>query len=99
MQYEVDIGGRRLQVVVTRTADGFAVSVDGRTRQVDAARIDGHTLSLLVDTRDGLKPAPYGRSLLVDARDGLKAVPHEHVPTSEASSNVGASNVGDGLQA
>jgi biotin carboxyl carrier protein len=49
MQYEVDIGGRRLQVVVTRSGDGFAVSVDGRPHQVDAARIDGHTLSLLVD--------------------------------------------------
>lgn len=63
MQYEVDIGGRRRQVVVTRApfdelrapragrgaGDGFAVSVDGRTRQVDAARIDAHTLSLVVD--------------------------------------------------
>ena len=49
MQYEVEVGGRRLQVVVTRSGDGLAVSVDGRTRQVDAARIDAHTLSLLVD--------------------------------------------------
>ena len=49
MQYEVEIGGRRLQVVVTRSGDGFAVSVDGRVRQVDAARIDAHTLSLVVD--------------------------------------------------
>jgi biotin carboxyl carrier protein len=50
MQYEVEIGDRRLQVAVTRSGDGFAVSVDGRTRHVDAARIDGHTLSLLVDS-------------------------------------------------
>jgi acetyl/propionyl-CoA carboxylase alpha subunit len=50
MQYEVDIGGRRLQVVVTRADDGFAVSVDGRVHQVDAARIDAHTLSLVVDS-------------------------------------------------
>lgn len=49
MQYEVEIGARRLQVVVTRSGDGFAVSVDGRVRQVDAARIDAHTLSLVVD--------------------------------------------------
>ena len=49
MQYEVDIGDRRLQVVVTRSGEGFAVCVDGRTRQVDAARIDAHTLSLVVD--------------------------------------------------
>jgi len=50
MQYEVEIAGRLLQVAVTRAGDGFAVTVDGRTRQVDAARIDAHTLSLLVDT-------------------------------------------------
>jgi biotin carboxyl carrier protein len=48
VQYEVEVGGRRLQVVVTRAGDGFAVAVDGRTRHVDAARIDEHTLSLLV---------------------------------------------------
>jgi len=50
MQYEVEVGGRRRQVVVNRSGDGFAVSVDGRTRQVDAARIDAHTLSLVVDS-------------------------------------------------
>jgi biotin carboxyl carrier protein len=50
MQYEIDIGGRRLQVVVTRSGDGFAVSVDGRLHHVDAARIDAHTLSLVVDS-------------------------------------------------
>ncbi len=49
MQYEVEIGDRRLQVMVTRSGDGFVVSVDGRTRQVDAARIDAHTLSLVID--------------------------------------------------
>jgi len=50
VQYEVEVGGRRVQVVVSRAGDGFAVSVDGRTRQVDAARIDAHTLSLVVDS-------------------------------------------------
>jgi len=50
MQYEIEIGGRRLQVVVTRSGDGFAVSVDGRLHHVDAARIDAHTLSLVVDS-------------------------------------------------
>jgi biotin carboxyl carrier protein len=49
VQYEVEIGGRLRHVVVTRAGDGFAVSVDGRTRQVNAARIDAHTLSLVVD--------------------------------------------------
>jgi biotin carboxyl carrier protein len=49
VQYEVEVGARRLQVVVTRSGEGFAVAVDGKARQVDAARIDAHTLSLLVD--------------------------------------------------
>ena len=49
MQYEVELGGRRRRVVVIRAGDGFAVTVDGRTRRVDAARIDAHTLSLLLD--------------------------------------------------
>ena len=49
MRYEVEVGGRRRQVVVTRAGDGFAITLDGRTRRVDAARIDAHTLSLVVD--------------------------------------------------
>jgi biotin carboxyl carrier protein len=62
MQYEFEIGGRRLPVVVSRTGDGFAVSVDGRIRRVNAARIDAHTLSLLVDARDGLKGVPSDKA-------------------------------------
>ena len=49
MQYEIEVAGRPRQVAVTRTGDGFAVTVDGRTWQVDAARIDAQMLSLLVD--------------------------------------------------
>jgi biotin carboxyl carrier protein len=50
MQYEVEIGGRRRQIVVTKTGDGFAVTVDGHTRHVDVARIGAHTLSLILDS-------------------------------------------------
>ena len=60
MQYEVDIGGRRLQVVVTRTDGVFAVSIDGRVRYVDAARIDEHTLSLLIGGADDVDVARSG---------------------------------------
>lgn len=49
MQYEVEIGGRVRRIAVARTGDTFAVTVDGHTRQVDVARIDGHTLSLVLD--------------------------------------------------
>jgi biotin carboxyl carrier protein len=62
MHYEVEINGRLRTVNVTRTSDGFAVEVDGHRRNVDAARIDAHTLSLLIgdvwpegDSRQGLQ--------------------------------------------
>jgi biotin carboxyl carrier protein len=48
MQYEVAVGGRPRKVVITSAGGGFAVSVDGRAWQVDARRIDRHTLSLLI---------------------------------------------------
>ena len=47
MQYEVEINGRRRRVHVTRVGDGFAVGVGRRTWQIDAVRIDAHTLSVL----------------------------------------------------
>jgi len=50
LQYEIEAGGRVRQVTVSRTGDRFAVNVDGHLRQVDFARIDAHTLSLIVDT-------------------------------------------------
>jgi biotin carboxyl carrier protein len=50
MRYEIEVGGRTRQVAVARVGDGFAVTVDGHTWQVDAARIDAHTLSLIVDS-------------------------------------------------
>jgi len=49
MTYEIEVGGRVRRVVVARAGASFAVTVDGRTRQVDATRIDAHTLSLIVD--------------------------------------------------
>lgn len=50
MRYDVDVNGRARHVVVTRRGrtGGFSVSVDGRTWLVDAARVDGQTLSLIV---------------------------------------------------
>jgi biotin carboxyl carrier protein len=49
MHYEIETNGRTRHVRVTRTGATFAVTLDGHTRQVDAARIDAHTLSLVVD--------------------------------------------------
>jgi biotin carboxyl carrier protein len=50
MRYEIEVGGRTRQVAVARVGDGFAITVDGHTWQVDAARIDAHSLSLIVDS-------------------------------------------------
>jgi biotin carboxyl carrier protein len=49
MQYEVEVGGRTRQVTVTREGAAFVVTVNGKARRVDAARIDANTLSLILD--------------------------------------------------
>jgi biotin carboxyl carrier protein len=48
VQYEVEVNGRVRQVAVRRDGGRFAISVDARTWQVDAARLDARTLSLIV---------------------------------------------------
>lgn len=48
MHYEVEVDGRLRRVAVRRVAGGFAVAVDDRTWRVSAARVDDHTLSLIV---------------------------------------------------
>jgi biotin carboxyl carrier protein len=50
--YEIEVAGRIRQVNVSRVDGRFAVTVDGATWMVDAARVDEHTWSLLVD-REG----------------------------------------------
>jgi biotin carboxyl carrier protein len=63
LQRELEIGGRTRTVSVRRSGGGFAVTVDRRTWQVDAARIDGHLLSLVV--RD-VSPKSDNESALPD---------------------------------
>ena len=83
MQYEVEIGGRRRQVVVNRTGGSFAVAVDGHTHRVEAARIDAHTLSILLgpvrpdgDTGDARPddPAASREIAVADSGSGELAV-------------------------
>jgi biotin carboxyl carrier protein len=50
MRYEVEVGGRKRQIAIARSGDSFAITLDGRSYRVDAARIDAQTLSLVVDT-------------------------------------------------
>jgi biotin carboxyl carrier protein len=51
MQYEVEVGGKLRQVHVHRAGGRFVVGLDGREWTVDAARINPHLISLLVDER------------------------------------------------
>jgi hypothetical protein len=49
LQYEVEIHGRLRQVSVHRVDGRFVVAVDRREWMIDAARIDVHTWSLLIE--------------------------------------------------
>jgi biotin carboxyl carrier protein len=48
VRYEVDVNGRVLHVDIHRVNGCFVVTVDGHEWTIDAARVDAHTLSLLV---------------------------------------------------
>jgi biotin carboxyl carrier protein len=49
VRYEVEIDGRLRQVTVHRVDTRFAVAIGHREWIVDAARVDAHTWSLLID--------------------------------------------------
>ena len=69
MQYELEVGGRRRHVVVTRSGDGFAVTVDGHTRHAEVTRIGAHTLSLILDN-----VWPADASIAADQARGVATV-------------------------
>jgi biotin carboxyl carrier protein len=48
VRYDIDVNGHAREVTVHRTDGQFIVHVGDRSWEVDAARIDQHTLSLLV---------------------------------------------------
>jgi biotin carboxyl carrier protein len=69
VQYEIDVTGRIRQVSVERAGDRFAESVDRRTMDVDARRLDGRTLSLIVGAG-----ASYDVGIVLDAATGMLGV-------------------------
>jgi biotin carboxyl carrier protein len=69
VQYEIEVNGRIRQVSVERAGDRFAVSVDRRTMDVDARRLDGRTLSLIVGAG-----ASYDVGIVLDAATGMLGV-------------------------
>src|SRR5262245_19044865 len=48
MTYHIEVNGRVRHVEVHRAEGRFLVSVDGREWDIDAARVDAQTLSLLI---------------------------------------------------
>jgi biotin carboxyl carrier protein len=88
MQYEVEVGGRRRQIAVTRTGGTFAVAVDGHTRRVDAASVDAHTLSLLVDSlwpeKTAVRRSGYEVSVALDPVGGQLVVHVGALPVAVA---------------
>jgi hypothetical protein len=57
VHYEIEINGRLRQVTVRRVDGQFVVTLDGRAWKVDAARVDGHTWSLLIGGEVLSKPS------------------------------------------
>jgi biotin carboxyl carrier protein len=50
VRYDIEVGGRTRQVAIVRTGATFAVTLDGQQHNVDVARVDGQTLSLILDS-------------------------------------------------
>src|SRR5262245_54668572 len=48
MTYDIEVNGRVRRVEARRGDGRFLVTVDGRTWEIDAARVDAQTLSLLI---------------------------------------------------
>src|SRR5262245_40354135 len=48
MNYDIEVNGQLRHVEVRRADGGFVVTIDGREWQIDAARVDAQTLSLLI---------------------------------------------------
>jgi biotin carboxyl carrier protein len=57
VQYDVAINGQLKQVTVVRRDGGFVVSLGEREWAVDAAQVEGHTLSLLLEDVTAGAPA------------------------------------------
>jgi biotin carboxyl carrier protein len=58
VRYDVEVNGQHREVTVRRSDGRLTVSIGDRSWEVDAARIDQHTLSLLLHTRAGATALP-----------------------------------------
>jgi biotin carboxyl carrier protein len=76
VRYDVDVNGHLRQVNVHRADGHFVVTVDGREWTIDAARVDAHTLSLLVGS------SSQEVTIAADSTPGRLAVALKGVPLS-----------------
>jgi biotin carboxyl carrier protein len=67
MRYDIDVNGRPHEVIVQRSDGRFTVHLGARSWEVDAARIDQHTLSLLL--RAGGESAAPGAPTVLRSRE------------------------------
>lgn len=77
MQYEIEVNGRVRQVTVHRVDGRFVVTIDGREWKVDAARVDPHLWSLLIEKDVRLKPdtpSEHGVPLKPDSTSGVQSI-------------------------
>jgi biotin carboxyl carrier protein len=58
VRYDVEVNGQRREVTVQRSDGRFTVNIGDRSWEVDAARIDQHTLSLLLHPGTGANALP-----------------------------------------
>ena len=82
MNYEIEVNGRLRHVEVHRADTGFLVTVDGREWQVDAARVDAQTLSLLIGTASAGQTWSHEVSVTRDPQTSTLAVRVGDVPVS-----------------
>jgi biotin carboxyl carrier protein len=80
LRYEVEIDGRLRQVSVQRPNGRFMVTVDGRERSVDAARVDAHTWSLLIEQEGGPSVSSHEVSIMQEPVSDRFAVHVGSVP-------------------
>lgn len=66
MRYEVDIDGRLRQVSIRQAHGRFVATIDGRERIVDAARVDTHTWSLLIEQEGGRNVSSHEVSITTE---------------------------------
>jgi biotin carboxyl carrier protein len=94
MQYDVETNGRPRRVSIARAGGAFHVTLDGRDYEVDAARVDAYTMSLIVgEVR--LKP---DTTYATDVMDGTYEVTIAPDPaTSQLAVQVGSTRVLVGL--